>query len=180
MYPKFDSTLLMLHPWLMGVLESTDKLKKTDGEGATATNPDTGYQKLEPNYRVRRLDGEVLLDIELPGVAKQDVTIEIQNRLLMICGNRYEEMTKSKFFHKSVISDEGHVGNTLDGGGGDPSNDDAECVDGRKPWLSYVLSLRVGHEADLDRIACVSCYDGVLCVRIPNVVQQTVRKIGVV
>lgn len=111
-------------------------------------------QCVEPKYHVSADDTEALLQVELPGVAKEDIVIECEPSRLTLTAK------------KQVVA---HVEQHQKGNSPRRSS----------PSLRYKLQLPLGKLADVDAISTASYRDGVLTVHIPAVKTQPPRRIDI-
>lgn len=103
---------------------------------------------VEPSYFVKAEGDSSILEVELPGIKKEDLMVEVQDGFLIIKGKHYH-LTKEEIRDRGSASTE--------------------------PWtkrkeLSSVLlfRLRLGIDTDTDSIGCQSYKDGLLVLLIPK------------
>jgi len=53
-----------------------------------------------PRADVNETDTEYVIDVELPGIDKKDIKVEVKNDVLTISGERKEEKKTKKYFSK--------------------------------------------------------------------------------
>lgn len=111
---------------------------------------------VEPSYSYESDDKGAHFEIEMPGVPKDNVSIEVKGHKLIVSGKR---------FKKTLI------GNT-------DKTDDVDKVE-PKPTMTYVLEARLGHAADLDEIRAEHEGNGVLDVYIPMKLEKDSRSIQI-
>ncbi len=61
---------------------------------------ETKRKNIRPPYRVWEEDGKVILELEMPGVKKDDLEIRIENNELEIIGKRPVSETKGEYLVK--------------------------------------------------------------------------------
>lgn len=119
----------------------------TDGRrGVTAT----------PRYTYRISSSAAYLEVELPGVAREHVQVEVEGSKLIVRGKRFRNERGSCCVEERES-------------------------DGKKEPVvmqRYRLALRLGKDADADGVKADHCGNGVLVVTIP-IKEREVRKIEV-
>jgi len=75
------TTLFTRDPFLAAPFRLLDELVRATGNGSRVTG-------FTPVLDVRQTDDEYLVMVDLPGVKPEDVTIEVQDRVLSISGSR--------------------------------------------------------------------------------------------
>lgn len=118
---------------------------------------------IEPSYRFESDSKEAFLEVELPGVAKDDISVDVNNHHLTITAKR----SKRSLLQKKK-TDENQNGGAVD----DASNDEVSTV-------TYSLNVRIGHDADISNISSVSYKDGVLVLHIPSQTKDNTRRITI-
>lgn len=111
-------------------------------------------------------DKGTTLEVEVPGVQKDNLSIEVNNRILTISGKRL-------FYTSEYQEPEGPSDQVKE-----TSQQTNESE--RKERLTYLLKMRLGTDADVDNISCVSYKDGILALRVPVSEKESVRKITLV
>lgn len=130
--------------------------------GKTTDNA-TGTPVVEPSYRLQYGNNGAVLEVELPGVDKADIEIEVKERVLNIVGKRYYE--------ESLVRGE-HVANTKE------TKKEDEVIE-KKLRLQYRLRLHLGADSDGNKMACKSYKDGLLILTLPSHKKDPVHKITV-
>lgn len=111
-----------------------------------------------PSYSYAERDGEIVLEVEMPGVAKDDVKVNVEGRKLIMRGKRYKKKKGSCEARQVEVE---------------------ECKEGHKERelrTEYKLEVKIGEGGDLDKLYATSCGDGLLVVHVPKKQVQT-RKI---
>jgi HSP20 family protein len=75
------TTLMVRDPFLTAPFRLLDEIFRTSGNGSRVTG-------FTPLLDVRETDDEYLVMVDLPGVKSDDVTIEVNDQVLMISGSR--------------------------------------------------------------------------------------------
>lgn len=129
---------------------------------------DDGINETEARYRYNRDEKEGRLQVELPGVAKKDTTIEVEGHTLTIIGKRFEARMEG-----SSEQEEGEKGM-------DKSNDKEEAHDTEevKPTMVYKLTMKIGSSIDKEAIQADQ-RDGVLNVLFPVLAKQAPKKVHI-
>lgn len=168
MRPANNSDHILFHPWLWPdthhFYRTADRMDTT-GKKRVA-NPHEAC--VEPKHHLQSNKTESVLEVEIPGVSKDKLTVEVHGRRLSIRGQRVNHCASDDNVSENDVPD-------------DMMNGDAENVppeDGGT--LSYVLEMRLANDADSERVECVSCKDGLLTLRIPKVVKKAPKKISLV
>lgn len=104
---------------------------------------------VKPSYRYRRAKNDAYLEVELPGVAREDVSVAVESRKLIIKGKRYQRQDGLCVCREVLRKEckEGHTDRVVD--------------------VRYLLALRLGERADLDTVRADCCGDGLLVVHVP-------------
>ncbi|KAI0559428.1 HSP 20 HSP20 [Gracilaria domingensis] len=121
-------------------------------------------EHLTPNYRYHRATDGLRLEIELPGVAKEHIEIEINGSTLSITGQRFKAET--------AISE--------DQNGGDEQKEGKDITMADKSIVKHVYKLRVkvGDNVDKDNVKAEH-RNGVLNMYVPFKGDGGVRKIAI-
>lgn len=114
---------------------------------------------IEPSYRYESNSRAAFIEVDLPGCSKNDIEVFANSHHISVAAKRF----KNPVF---VLEDE-------DGNGG--SEPDKKSV-----AVFYRLQIRLGHEADLANITCVSHADGVLVLKVPSTLKEKRRRIDIV
>lgn len=116
--------------------------------------PDT-QRIVKPKYQVSATHAETLLQVELPGVAKEDVAVEYDDTRLTVTAKR-QVVTRIKRVHGANEQDH------------DPT-----------PVIRYKLQLSFTDRANLSDVSNASYKDGVLNIRINTVAKHPSRRIEI-
>jgi len=116
----------------------------------TAADEESLWADWTPAVDIQETDGEFLVKADLPEVKKEDVTVEIQDGMLSVRGERHEEKEeKGKKFHR------------------------IECAHGR-----FERRLAVPVQVDTQKVAA-EFKDGVLKVHLPKTAAAKPKAIDV-
>lgn len=109
---------------------------------------------VKPKYRVTSNSTETILQVELPGVAKEDVSVECDTARLTITAKK-QVATHLKREHQ------------------------ANEPDHKLPTTHYKLLLLFGKHADIAAVSNASYENGVLNIHIPSVAEHPPRQIEI-
>ncbi|CAN8071891.1 unnamed protein product [Agarophyton chilense] len=123
-----------------------------------------GTDKRVPNYEYHREQDKILLEVELPGVQKEQVGVEMRGSNLCISGRR---------FKASGLFVEEHKDDAADNGG-----TDSKVEEGKSASMIYELQVKVGDSVDENRIKAEH-KDGLLKMMIPLKTHPGSRKIAI-
>nr|AAM93953.1 heat shock protein 16 [Griffithsia japonica] len=115
--------------------------------------------RIIPSHFIHSGDKEAMLQVELPGVGKEDIEVEVNRRTLYVNGTRYDQVTSTAAVNNDANEEDS---------GKEPSEKRVE----RK----YSLEIQLGSDADMDGISFESYNNGILTLKIP-IVHQESRKI---
>ena len=166
---------------------------------AMHTSDEGRTNHVEPSYRMSSTSTAASVEVELPGVAQDDIDIESTGRSVTIIAKRFDTSIPSdpeSIQTKDIPTDENNgkvqtevVDDTEQDANQDSMSDAAgESADKcrskqnrpeRKPRLEYRLKLHLGPNYDRERITCQSYRNGVLSLHIPTVPAQSPRKITI-
>lgn len=107
---------------------------------------------VEPSYRYEADATAGHFEIELPGVAKENVSIEVHENKLVVKGKR---------FKKNVMGAQGAAMTD------EAPKEEAPKKDEPTPSLIYMLEARLPAGADVDAIKADHCGDGILTMTVP-------------
>lgn len=113
---------------------------------------------IEPSYRYESNSRAAFIEVDLPGCSKDDIEVFANSHHLSVSAKRF----KNPVF---VLEDD-------EGNGSESAKKDVA--------VAYSLQIRLGHEADLANITCVSHKDGVLILKVPSTLKEKRRRIEVV
>lgn len=122
-------------------------------------------RSIEPSYRFESDSKEAFLEVELPGVAKEDISVDVNNHHLTVTAKRAKQSLLQKNKKKET-----NVEN---------ESDDKDNSDQNGPTITYALNVRIGHDADVSNISSVSYKNGLLVLRIPSQTKDNGRRITV-
>lgn len=121
-----------------------------------------GARTIEPSYVYEADDTTARFEIELPGVARDGLSIEVNEHKLTVRGKRFRKR--------------GGCQGTEEANNGTVTEQDSA---GSSPSLIYLLEARLGHSADLDNIKADLCGDGILLIDVPMKTRKETRKIQI-
>lgn len=127
---------------------------------------------VEPSYRYESDDTAGHFEIELPGVAKENLSIEVHGNKLIVKGKRFKKNLAGAL--DAAMKDEGQ--------NGDQDETPKEQAPAKKeptPSLIYVLEARLPQGADVDTIKADHCGDGILCMTVPMKTDKGARRIQI-
>ena len=141
---------------------------------------------IEPSYRYESDSKHAMLEVELPGVCRDDITVDVNNHHLTVSAKR----AKTTLLGRSAGKEDGNgkrektekMGETNDESGGSGGDDRLDAGSGRgdERFVTYSLNIRIGQDADVGNISCVSYKDGVLLLEIPSVTKkESSRRIAI-
>lgn len=133
---------------------------------------------VEPSYSYESDNSHAHFEIELPGVAKEDVSVDINAHKLIVKGRRFK-----KEFLTEDISQEGNGTSAQvkqeEQNAQQHVQVEQTTTPERKPSLIYLLEARVGHGADLDAIHAKHHGDGIMSIHIPMKTEKQARRITI-
>lgn len=146
---------------------------------------------VEPFFRFDANDHHAFVEVELPGVTKPDVSVELNGHVMTITAMRYRSthllMLRDWSRHHNDSNDDNATATDNndheDGGENGDGNVDEHATDQeeeeqhrqnqketnqqRVPSFLYSLEMRLASAADVENITCLHFRDGVLTIRIP-------------
>lgn len=138
-----------------------------------------GVLTLTPTYRYYRSQDRIDLEVEIPGVSKGSVAVEVQGDRLKIVAAKYAQDKRSSICARARERERAKAhkesprnGSKTDKFKGRDNNEPA------LPSLVYKLYLRISSRANIDAIAASHVNDGLLRITIP-VKEEVTRKIAV-
>jgi len=159
---------LFTAPLFLALLNDTSLLSVDSVLSQAATPYPTPTPVRQPTYSFERDSSETRYEIELPGVRKDSVSLDVKERTLVLTADRFRSVP-SKKTSVSLLEDR-----PASGAQG-PQNEQNE---GMKPTLKYRLVLRLDHTDDSEAISAVFEH-AVLIVRVPIKEQPEPRKIEI-
>lgn len=129
-----------------------------------ADNEDT--PTVEPSYSYESDDKGAHFEIEMPGVTKDNLSIEVKGHKLVVSGKRFKKVMLAQK-HKET-TENGQKEQDADGTKPSPN-----------PSLTYLLEARLGNSADLDGIKADHLGDGILNVYVPMKTETESRRIQI-
>ena len=138
------------------------KLSQVDGNRAN--------QIIQPSYTSFSNNDETRFEIEIPGAAQQDVSLELNDRKLVLTAKRFavEESQKTST-PAAENSDEEGSSMKLESVDTDPAS---------APVLKYHLVMKLGPRSNFDAISS-QLSNGVLSIRIPHAAVAKPRSIQI-
>lgn len=127
-------------------------------------------QSIEPSYSYHADDRAAYFEIEMPGVSKGNISIEVEGFKLIVKGKR---------FRKQLTANQG---TTVEEEGQKIEKASENTVNVKKaepiPFV-YLLEARLAQSADIDDIKADHCGDGILTITIPMKANHGARKIQI-
>lgn len=146
--------------------------------GPSARCDRNGVLTLTPNYRYDRVNDDIRVEVELPGVLKTGVSVEVQDSHLKVVAAKYSPDSRS-----SVCQCTGRKGKDKRGSKKDGEHSVAEVPQGEGapplPSVVYKLDIRLSSRADGDAVTAGYRGDGVLRICVPLKKKEPVRKVVV-
>lgn len=122
---------------------------------------------VQPRHTFRSTKNGIQLEAELPGVAKEHVTVEIKDRKMFVTGKRFKRSVEDACL-------EGNTGvETQDKEGEDKKNDNLDKLP--TPTVVYALSVELKEQVDIASVTAESLQDGVLTIWMPFKKPETRR-----
>lgn len=118
---------------------------------------------IEPSYRFESDSKEAFLEVELPGVEKEDISVDVNNHHLTVTAKRIKE---------TLLGKQEENGDGMKDGENDSTRNE-------KGSITYSLNVRIGHDADVNNISSRSYKNGVLVLRIPSQTKANTRRITI-
>ncbi|CDF40296.1 Heat Shock Protein 20, HSP20 [Chondrus crispus] len=124
---------------------------------------------VEPSYRYEA-DGEAAhFEIEIPGVSKDNLSVEVHDNKLTVRGKRFRRPLIEKKDDDPAAAKDPAAQN------GDPAHPGEDPV----PSIVYLLEARLPQGANVDAIKADHVGDGILNMTIPMVADKGTRKIQI-
>ncbi|CAN8073905.1 unnamed protein product [Agarophyton chilense] len=123
-----------------------------------------GTQHHVPNYEYHREQNKIHLEVELPGVQKEHIEVEMRGSNLCITGRRFKST--------GLIVEEQKDSTAQNGTNG------VKTGEGKKVSMVYVLQVKVGDKVDESAIKAEN-KDGILKMMIPLKTETGARKIAI-
>lgn len=124
-----------------------------------------GVLTLRPNYHLEQMNNVARMDVDLPGVSKEAVSVEVHGHRLRIVAAKYSYDSRSHLCSRARR----HA----------KENQTQQAISKPLPSLVYRLEVRLSSRANLDAISASYKGAGVLRVTIPILESDQVRKITV-
>lgn len=123
-----------------------------------------GVLTLRPNYHLEQVNNVARMEVDLPGVSKGSVSVEVHGHRLRIVAAKYSYDSRSHLCSRARrhARDSAH-----------------QAVSNPLPSVVYRLDVRLSSRANLDAISASYKGDGVLRITIPVLESDQVRKITV-
>lgn len=125
---------------------------------------------VEPSYRYEADEKAGHFEIEMPGVSKENLSIEVHDNKLFVRGKR---------FKKSLIdmgADETKEAEMMEG---EPQENGEQEKDEPVPSVVYLLEARLPQGADVDGIKADHVGDGILTMTVPMMADKGSRRIQI-
>ena len=130
----------------------------------------------EPNYSLTEHNQATYLEVELPGVAKENVKLDLAGNRMVLSAKRFGQSVAPK----NELSEKPSTANVeRESNEGDGQEKGAKTADTPKPSVLYELKLRIGNRYDLERIEASMEGDGLLKLKIPARKPDTPRSIEI-
>lgn len=142
--------------------------------GTTSAN--TRISTIEPYYRFESKEQKAFLEVEVPGVSKADISVEIKGHILTVTGTRYRAS------HWTCLNDAYEDVDSDNYQSSQSSNDDTAAVSQgakRIPLFIYSLEVRLGQDAGVDQVSCLCFKDGILTLTVPALPKESPRDIPI-
>lgn len=121
---------------------------------------------VEPSYRYESDDTAGHFEIEMPGVAKENLSIEVHDNKLFVKGKRFKRSLAGA--SEDTMKD-----------GAKEEKKEGEKKEEPSPCLVYLLEARLPQGADIDAIQANHCGDGILTMTIPMKTDKGARTIQI-
>lgn len=158
-----------------------------------------------PNYRVLSADAASTIAVELPGVSKHDVDVQVHGRVLSISGKRFRLADRPGRNDTTAATDSAPAPDATQAAPTSPVNPNAQQTAHREqddrqkqehqqqgtehtlanspltptPDVVFDLSLKLAPDADADAVSVQSYADGVLVLSVPHRQPGSPRKLSV-
>lgn len=132
-----------------------------------------GVHHRQPNYTYEDNSENAHIEVELPGVPKENVKMDLHANTLLITAKRYKPGTTN------VTVEEHHEEHTTKQPHADGKEKEVHQVEQPDPALVYQLKLGLGKKHDLDHIQASMPGDGLLTITIPIKHRNTPRPIQI-
>ena len=139
---------------------------------------------MQPGYSTTEDKNGTWVEVELPGVRKEDISVDVKGRVLTIEGHRtiHENTFRAATECDGVKTGEAaeqctspsgvqlneDVGNKPTSAASDPK----QISSSAKRRRQFKVKLEVGRNTDMDQMRCVSYMDGVLVLFAPHVARN--------
>lgn len=142
----------------------------------------TGTTIVEPSYSLTYSNNGAVIEVELPGVRRTDIEVEVKERVLNIVAKRYEEEVGDGYNENGAAGNEegprdNHSSDLDSIKDHNPDDDGAATV--KKMRLQYRLRIHLGADADGSKMKCKSYNNGVLLLTLPSQKKEPVLKIRI-
>lgn len=123
-----------------------------------------GVLTLRPNYHLEQLNNVARMEVDLPGVSKGSVSVEIHGHRLKILAAKYSHDSRAHLCSRArrQAKEKAH-----------------QATSEPLPSVAYRLDVRLSSRANLDAVTASYKGDGVLKIYIPMLEAERVRKIVV-
>lgn len=123
-----------------------------------------GVLTLSPTYRIKKTKNQTEIEIDIPGVRKDAVSVETKGNRLKVIAAKYTPDGRTALCSKARKPDKK-----------DTQDEHASHL----PTLVYKLYLKLSSRSDVEAVYAKHTGDGLLIVKIPNKEDEPVRKINV-
>lgn len=155
---------------IMNITHITSDIVKVDRTFHKASYKDSYTPIFEPNWTLQNDSNGSVIEVDIPGVAKTNIDIEVNGRTVTVVGKRYiESGTKAIKITYDAVKDTSR---------GTQVNKDKENR-AKNLLLQYHLRFCLGDDADGRKMACKSYRNGVLMITVPKRKQDPNYKITV-
>lgn len=138
-----------------------------------------GVLTLTPSYQYYRSPDRIDLDIEIPGVSKGSVAVEVQGDRLKIVAAKYSQDKRSSICARARARERERTGVCQELPNSQSKDDKRKAMDNKAPALPsivYKLYLRISSRANIDAISASHVDNGHLQIVIP-IKEEVTRKI---
>lgn len=143
-------------------------------EFAAAFNPSSAAHSTPAvSYEISEFDDSFQLELDLPGLAKSDITIDLNESLLVISGERKAKSTESIPAHEAEVDQDFSRDNAQAESSGQ-SQSDSPVVRSTRRYGHFQNSFKLPDTIDKDAIAAAMA-NGVLVLTLPKKAKKETR-----
>lgn len=151
---------------------------------STTRHSKSGPRTVSPNYNTVFVDGTGLLEIELPGVSKERLQVDVRDNVLFVTGSRGSQDAETT--HEAAAPEDPSINAEKFNTSKDEATADGkqnEVTTDSKPafaheGLKYSAKFKLAYDADINDIKA-EFKDGLLKVRIPRRAEAEPRRLTV-